>query len=848
MSSPSEDDNDFFNPSLLNDDLGQGSFDDLDNRLAKKLSVNEYDDDKNDETFGDEGDDGGFFISNNDASDLVRGSRPYYSVDDDWNGKKAFSSHTTSSLPQHSQQHHYQHSQQQHSLFGSTSSPGGSAAGFHNAHSSLNTSGSSTGSGFGIPIGHSPSSPSNYIPGGTPSHHHTNTGSFGSFGSNNSGSFGSFTHQPVISSPRATNILLGSPSATSPSGSFLSNILGASPNSGATQSSIIGGGQHIRQGSNNGSASLWGTANDNQNDDAFLGSFFAGSGSGSSGGVSTVGTHHHTTSGSSTKQSTGLHYITDLISEEDEDDKSSGSGRSSTHQLSSGANSPFGFTNTEVSATIAANSRIPISGGLEPLEFLPTTVAHKHPELVKGEKQQAPTTTSTTNNTTSGGTTTNQQTSTPSYLMVKYNTYNTEDKTDCYNVINKVVVNEVLNKIPTPQDQRNKFHRFNNNNRSHNNNNNNNEKPHRIIQFMRIDEVETIIRQQMVDLQVHNGYSDDYYYFVKNNNTEQTIDLLSKHLTEEEEERENARQTATSNQQQGTNNTSTTTTTTTTPPARLFGRIPSQNVRTPRTCFDTNVFRDEVVDQYYKHKRIPSELRTRLVYNNPIQLRTCIENGLTLLIEIEEFQTVAQHSKEISPKVAESSYVNCQTVASYLLYHQEIWNIPKGKKFICKCLNILPQPFNTKLLLDMIPILIAEHSTNPQLVESMIKSLNSIVNIGTITLVLVQLMRSPPSSIEFLNALLNRAITILSPKYQQQQMVQLNMWYQTLIQQFIPFFMSYYHTLTPDILYPILSNILKLIPRNLPQFHHILFHIAHDPHNHPLKAQLIQLYTQPTYQ
>lgn len=786
-SNPFDDDADFFNPSLLRDD--EETFDELDDRLAQKVRIADYDDDKNDETFGDEG----FFIGNNDSVDLLSGNTVdnRTGLDDGWNQRGGTQPPFFNQTPMGGFTAHHP----------APTSRSPTATGGNSIFGTNVIGGSSSG---GISMGHqSPSSPSGnlYIPG---------TGSSVSFaGQHGQSPIGSLSSM-LNSSPRGLPV---SNTGSFPSSGLLQGL--SSPSSGGLLSGLIGGQgttHHHRNGSfGSGGSGLWSTSSTKEtpNEDAFLGSFFGGT------------SHHSNTIG---KSSTDLHFITDLITEEDD-------GPISQH--SSGNSSPFGVLNESVTnpVYIGPSQRITLTGGLETLEHLPV-IYHKHPELVKGEKPSSSTTstsgTTTSTDKTNGTANGAQQNTTPSYLMVKYNTYNIEDRSDCYNVINKTVINDVLNKVSTPQEQRNRYH-----NRYHSksfNNSNGSEKPHRIIQYMRIDEVETIVRQQMVDLQVHNGYSDDYYYFIHNNSTEDSIDLMNKYLSEEEEEREQQQQLATP----------------TTPATRLFGRIPSQNVRTPRTCFDTNVFRDEVVEQYYRNRRSAIETRSRLIYNNPVQLRTCIENGLTLLIEISEFLTVHPHVKDVSAKVIESFNQNCKTVASYLQYQQEMWEIPKGKKFIYKALSVLPEPFITKLLIDMIPIMNADYHSNPTLLEAMKSACRSIVNIDAISMILMQLMQSPLTSIDFFSALIDRSLYVLSTP--NQKVMSVHSWYQLFVQQFIPYFASFYHILSqssPDAFYSLFSVVLKATPKNTPPFFHLMRALSTDPHNHPLKTQMIQIYSQP---
>ncbi|KAG2372754.1 hypothetical protein C9374_000413 [Naegleria lovaniensis] len=872
MTSPEEDD--FFNPSLLKAG-GAGSFDEFDDRLANKLSISEYDDDKNDETFGNDIDvvDDGFFASSH-HQDLLLGNNHHHQQ----HPKSIHMDNTTTAInnPLNSGSQTWKQK-------GVSANNNNTAANtvINTTPSNQTSSGrmgffsTSTPSPTSIPFGHSPSSPSNYIPGGGSSglsfvgsssassaHHHPvssvgHAGAFTNMGTSVShhSAFSTGTSPGLHSTPGlfGTTTTSSHPPSASPTSTtspgILSSIFGGA--AGSSSGSIHNIQHHTRQGSSGSTGGIIAPQQSPRNqqvvgEDAFLGPFFGGTGSGSA-GVSVHHHHHHHTSSASSigsssgkQANSGLHFINDLISEEDEDMESISSSNRSNPHISSGNNSPFGIPLGDN----LPNSRIPLTGGLESLEFLPLTICHKHPELVKPQPQQQQNTSTTTstgsstattlvdNKTTSNNASTQQHT-TPSYLLVKYNTYNTENKEDCYNVINKTVINEVLNKIPTPQEHKYRYNRYNSNS------NRSTDKPHRIIQFMRIDEVESIVRQQMVDLQVNNGYEDDYYYFIHNNKTEENTDLVLKHLLEEEESRENSK-----NVQTNASNT--------TPVARLFGRIPSQNVRTPRTCFDTNVFRQELIEQYFKHKRMPSELRTRLIYNNSIQLRTSIENGLTLLIEIEEFLTIAKQAggKEIPQKLSESFRQNCQTIAAYLQYQQEIWNIPKGKKFIYKALKHLPEPFITKLMIDMIPILNLEYHTNPTLLEAMNLACKSIINIDAIPMILMSLMSSPIIAIEFISTLLNRAITILS-NGTQQAMMSVHSWYQFFVQSFVPYFLNCYSHLTqssPDATYNLLSLILKLIPKNSPQFMFLVRTLAADLNSqHPLRTQLLQQYAQPLF-
>ncbi|KAL9653043.1 hypothetical protein ABK040_015557 [Willaertia magna] len=534
-------------------------------------------------------------------------------------------------------------------------------------------------------------------------------------------------------------------------------------------------------------------------------------------------------------------FITDLIEEDLEDE---GFTASNNTPRSSGSGN---INNNQTSI-----SGYPLTGGLDTLDYMPVVILHKHHDhtvpltkapstttsTVATEKTEEKKVTPTTPTKESKEESNNQKEGKASYLSIKYNTYNTIDKLDCYNVINKGVINDVLNRIIDA-----KFKHF----RTQDSNQRFHSQHHRIIQFMRIDEIESIIRQQMVDLQITNPYLDDYYYYFHqalsmSDNTEENkekqeglVDCILKSWSlqlQNEEENKNKEQ------QQGKEHAT-----------RLFGRIPSQNVRCPRTCFDTNIFREELVNQYYLNKKVPLDSRNRLIYNNGVQLRTSIENGMTLLLDINEFLMVHHLNRktELNPNVVQSFNNCCQTVAAYLQYYQEIWNLSqKGKKFICKSLRLLPEPYITKLIMDMIPILCQE-SNNLMLIEAMQSACRSLFTIDAISVILVHIMQHghPGLVLDFLIPLLNQSLVILSNPHHNE--LSLQNWYHVFITQFIPYFMSNYAQLVifQDKIYILASIILQLIPKHVPQFFAILHLLSNDPNNtNPLKNQILIQFSQ----
>jgi hypothetical protein len=214
--------------------------------------------------------------------------------------------------------------------------------------------------------------------------------------------------------------------------------------------------------------------------------------------------------------------------------------------------------------------------------------------------------------------------------------------------------------------------------------------------FMNAEEIEQIVRQQMSDLQIHNPFLDDYYYCSITNKkaiTQKRINanfanwvVESLSIYKSEEELEAARQKEKEELAQL---------------PRVFGRIPSQNVRAPRTIFE---FEKDVKAQM-------SQVSSASTLNrNPnVNLSVMIENGMNIVMQIQEHalcqrQTSSNYSA--NQKLREEFFELCNMVMNSIVDEDgsrlfQIISRRKGVKFVSKALRHMPDIFTMPILVPV---------------------------------------------------------------------------------------------------------------------------------------------------
>lgn len=198
--------------------------------------------------------------------------------------------------------------------------------------------------------------------------------------------------------------------------------------------------------------------------------------------------------------------------------------------------------------------------------------------------------------------------------------------------------------------------------------------------FMHSEDIEAIIRVQMADLIVSNAYVDDFYYcsftnkYYYNKRTPQNfvqwvVDSVYEALELPQEDDEYDA-------------------------PRIFGKIGSQNVRAPRVIVDIDTDSQQVALS-----------QTSLNKTDNVQLSCLIENGLSLLLQVEDLKFVAKnqakhYSNDLNHKMTENGTAILQMLeidlnkpsSQQLLY--SILSKHKGVKFVSRCLRFLPDKFS----------------------------------------------------------------------------------------------------------------------------------------------------------
>jgi hypothetical protein len=296
-------------------------------------------------------------------------------------------------------------------------------------------------------------------------------------------------------------------------------------------------------------------------------------------------------------------------------------------------------------------------------QFKPITILQhpQHQQQIQPQQQQQQQTTPQKEETTEGGDETRPRSSsfnrTPMWQKLIYNTYNPSRADSTYNTIHRRLFTDT--------------------------------------KLMSSEEIESIVRQQMQDLQIKNPYVDDYVYISNTNKKNIEAKRINANFanwvheglsiyypksgkTEEELKREEML-----SQQ-----------------PRVFGRIPSQNVRAPRELFE--------IDQELKEiQNSPFSMST--IRRDPnANLNCLIENGLLFLVQIQDFALCMRNIQDaLSQNAIHEFFGLCQLVTRMLnLTSQQqlgftffqILEKRKGVKFVSKAIEHLPEPFSVHLL------------------------------------------------------------------------------------------------------------------------------------------------------
>ncbi len=323
------------------------------------------------------------------------------------------------------------------------------------------------------------------------------------------------------------------------------------------------------------------------------------------------------------------------------------------------------------------------------------------------------TTTSATSTatTTPTSTTSHKRTGSGYYLNVIYNTYNSKTPDATYNHIHRRLFPDT--KLMSPE------------------------------------EIEAIVRQQMQDLQIKNPFLDDFYYFSlinKHGIESKAVNASAAHYIQEALELYSGRTGKTEEELKREE--------TLAHQPRVFGRIPSQNVRAPRAMFEI----DETLKEL---QNSPTSLST-LRRDPYAQLNLLIENGLVYLIHIQESALCMSNlSNEMSPQEIQKYFGLCQTVARMLnvptqqvpgyFSFSQILEKRKGIKFVSKALRHLPEPFIVHLLKSVLLFwgfifvnFMAKHEDADELKQCFIR--DTIAGINALSLVAIcQILHDDPT-------------------------------------------------------------------------------------------------------
>jgi len=267
--------------------------------------------------------------------------------------------------------------------------------------------------------------------------------------------------------------------------------------------------------------------------------------------------------------------------------------------------------------------------------------------------------------------------------------------------------------------------------------------------LMSAEEIETIVRQQMQDLQIKNPFLDDFYYFSMTNKRgieARKINATSAHHIQEALELYNPKTGKTEEELKREE--------TLAHQPRVFGRIPSQNVRAPRAMF-------EIEEELKDLQNSPVSLAT-LRRDVVAQLNLLIENGLVFLIQIQESALCMRNiPNEMSPQAIHEYFGLCQIVARMLnvptqqqpgfYSFYQILEKRKGIKFVSKALQHLPEPFIVHLLKSVLLYwnlifsnFIARHEDADELRQRFIK--DTITGVNSLSLVAIcQILHDDPT-------------------------------------------------------------------------------------------------------
>ncbi|KAL0487349.1 PAT1H [Acrasis kona] len=209
---------------------------------------------------------------------------------------------------------------------------------------------------------------------------------------------------------------------------------------------------------------------------------------------------------------------------------------------------------------------------------------------------------------------------------------------------------------------------------------------------MNAEEIEQIVRQQMSDLQIKNPFTDDYYYCSVTN--KKTIEqkrinvnfanwlVEALNIYKSERELENIREKEREELAQL---------------PRVFGRIPSQNVRAPRNIFDFDL----------ETRQNMAQISASLSINKDKHARMCImiENGINILMQIQEHSLCQkqQQSNYDVEKYDKTFDHLCHSVWSSMVDQDgslliNILSSHKGIKYVTKALKHLPEKYTNSIL------------------------------------------------------------------------------------------------------------------------------------------------------
>jgi hypothetical protein len=210
---------------------------------------------------------------------------------------------------------------------------------------------------------------------------------------------------------------------------------------------------------------------------------------------------------------------------------------------------------------------------------------------------------------------------------------------------------------------------------------------------MNAEEIEVIVRQQMADLQIHNPFLDDYYYCsttnkksinqkrINSNFANWVVESLAIYKTEEELEAERQKEKEELAQL-----------------PRVFGRIPSQNVRAPRTIFE--------FDKEVREQMLQVSSHSTLNRDANVNLNVMLENGMNIVMQIQEHALCQRQTSSnygTNQKLKEDFFGLCNSVTTSIIGDNgsRLFTIlckRKGIKYISKALRHMPDIFTGPIL------------------------------------------------------------------------------------------------------------------------------------------------------